>query len=145
MRHAVVVWIVLFVAEWITLGVQQANAQGSVGSDHAALVALYDATDGDNWHDNTNWKSDKPLGEWYGVTTNEEERVDSLLFRNNNLTGRIPIEISTLDNLEMLHFGDNTLFGNIPSEIGKLKNIKDIRLYNNSLHGPIPYRDWRIR
>ena len=68
MRGSVVVWIVLSVAAWITLGVRQVRAQGSVEGDRAALVALYDSTGGDNWKNNANWKSDKPLGEWYGST-----------------------------------------------------------------------------
>ena len=37
--------------------------------DRAALTALYNATGGANWGNNTNWLSDGPLGEWYGVTT----------------------------------------------------------------------------
>ena len=37
------------------------------GSDRVALEALYRATGGDDWTDNTNWLSDEPLGEWYGV------------------------------------------------------------------------------
>ena len=50
--------------------------QGSVDGDRAALVALYNATDGENWWDKINWLSDKPLGEWYGVITNAQGRVD---------------------------------------------------------------------
>ena len=37
-------------------------------TDSLALVAIYDATGGDNWRDNTNWKSQEPVGEWYEVT-----------------------------------------------------------------------------
>ena len=33
-----------------------------VNPDRAALVALYNATDGPNWVDNTNWLTDAPLG-----------------------------------------------------------------------------------
>ena len=40
-------------------------------SVRAVLVTLYEATDGANWNDNTNWLSAAPLGEWYGVTTDE--------------------------------------------------------------------------
>ncbi len=32
----------------------------------AALVALYEATDGPNWVNNENWLTDAPLGEWFG-------------------------------------------------------------------------------
>ena len=37
--------------------------------DRAALVALYNATNGPNWRTKTNWLSDRPVVEWYGVTT----------------------------------------------------------------------------
>ena len=39
----------------------------STMDDRAALVTLYESTDGDNWTDNANWLSDKPIGQWYGV------------------------------------------------------------------------------
>ena len=47
-------------------------------SDRAALAALYDATDGPSWLDKTNWLSDLPLDDWYGVTTDDEGRVVAL-------------------------------------------------------------------
>ena len=43
--------------------------------DRGVLIALYNATDGANWTDKTNWNSDKPIGEWYGVTTDDDGRV----------------------------------------------------------------------
>ena len=43
--------------------------------DRDALVALYNATDGPNWTNNTNWLSDRPIGEWYGVTTDAYGRI----------------------------------------------------------------------
>ena len=46
--------------------------------DRDALVALYNATGGDNWNDDTNWLSSAPIGEWYGVTTDSDGRVTSL-------------------------------------------------------------------
>ena len=42
-------------------------ASGSAETDREALVALYNATDGENWGDSENWLSDAPLGEWWGV------------------------------------------------------------------------------
>ena len=39
--------------------------------DRAALVELYNATDGANWTNNTNWLSDEPMREWHGVVTDE--------------------------------------------------------------------------
>ena len=37
-----------------------------VSSDRETLIALYHATDGPNWKDNTNWLSTAPLDEWQG-------------------------------------------------------------------------------
>ena len=39
-------------------GTGLAQAQTNPSTDRAALVALYNATDGDNWANNTNWLSD---------------------------------------------------------------------------------------
>ena len=50
-------------------------ASEAVQRDRAALIALYEATDGANWDDGTGWLSDAPLGDWYGVTTDTDGRV----------------------------------------------------------------------
>ena len=50
-------------------------ASGSVETDRKALVALYNATDGENWNGSANWLSDAPLGEWTGVDTDDDGRV----------------------------------------------------------------------
>ena len=36
--------------------------------DRKVLVAFYEATDGPNWANNTNWLSDAPVCYWHGVT-----------------------------------------------------------------------------
>ena len=56
-------------------------------SDRAGLVALYNATDGLNWRENTNWLSDAPIGEWHGVTTGPNGRVIELSLHSNELRG----------------------------------------------------------
>ena len=55
-----------------------AAAQGSAAADRAALEALYEATGGPGWTDNTNWKTSAPLGDWFGVTTDGDGRVTRL-------------------------------------------------------------------
>ena len=37
--------------------------------EKAALVALYNATGGENWTRNANWLSDQPLYTWEGIRT----------------------------------------------------------------------------
>lgn len=51
------------------------------------LVAFYNATGGDNWINNTNWCSNRPLGEWYGVQVDLEGHVKQLKLSKNNLVG----------------------------------------------------------
>ena len=82
-------------AVFLLLTSGNAYSQDTVEGDRAALVALYNATDGPNWTDNTNWLSNEPLSEWYGVTTNDDGRVTELSLGDedggNQLTGEIPV------------------------------------------------------
>ena len=45
-----------------------------VSRDHPALTAFYEAMNGAGWIENDGWLSDRPLGEWHGVTTGPEGR-----------------------------------------------------------------------
>ena len=117
------------------------------GRDRAALVALYHNTDGPNWDDNTNWLTDRPIGEWHGVTTDSNGRVIWLELGRNNLMGRIPPELGDLTSLSHLDLrgtwegsGDtrDKLTGPIPPELGNLFNLTRLDLYHNELTGAIP-------
>ena len=102
-----------------------------------ALVALYNATDGPQWARKTNWLSDSPLGEWYGVTT-DGGRVTDLNLEGNHLRGQIPSELGSLSNLTWLNLARNQLTGAIPAELGNLSNLTWLRLWDNHLTGEIP-------
>ena len=73
--------------------------------DRAVLVALYNATDGDNWVNKPNWMSDEPLDQWYGVTADGNGRVTELRLSDNRLSGELPEELGNLANLQELRFG----------------------------------------
>ena len=109
-----------------------------VNPDRAALVALYNATDGPNWIDNTNWLTDAPLEEWYGVDTDGQGRVHRLGLSRHGLTGEIPLELGGLSNLESLSLNSNALWGDIPPELGDLSNLEWLSLSSNDLSGEIP-------
>ena len=111
---------------------------GSVASDRAALVALYNATGGASWSTSTNWLSDRPLDEWHGVTTNSDGRVARLVLANNQLTGAIPATLGDLTNLQTLLLHSNHLMGPIPAGLSDLSNLQTLWLHNNELTGPIP-------
>ena len=108
-------------------------------SDRDALVALYNATDGDNWTNNTNWLSDKPLGEWYGVTPDVDGRVTILRLGGNGLSGSIPPEVGNLTHLKELWLGDdNDLTGELPSELSRLTRLEVLDLGISEMSGAIP-------
>ena len=106
--------------------------------ERAALVALYNATDGTNWAQSENWLSGRPVGEWYGVTTEADGRVTGLELSNNELSGEIPPELGKLANLTSLSLAYNALSGEIPPEVGKLVNLTSLDLSWNRLSGSIP-------
>ena len=107
-------------------------------SDRAALVTLYNTTDGPNWTNRTNWLSDEPLEHWYGVTTDDDGRVTQLLLRENNLNSPIPAAVGNLTGLVRLDFQGNQLSGSIPGSLGNLSNLEQLRLYDNQLSGSVP-------
>lgn len=106
--------------------------------DRAALVALYEATNGPNWNDGTNWLTDAPLGEWYGVEVARAGRVVGLYLNDNNLSGVIPPELGNLEHLVALSLNRNNLPGAIPAELGSLANLRILGLEFNHLKGSIP-------
>lgn len=110
--------------------------------DYPALVALYIATNGENWTNNMGWDTTNTSSctpcDWYGVTCNEAGRVIYLQLGNNNLTGNIPTELGQLDSLTHLQLFGNNLMDTLPTTLGELSQLEDLNLYNNDLTGHIP-------
>ena len=106
--------------------------------DRAALTAFYDATGGDNWWRDTHWLSDRPLGKWYGVTTDSGGRVTALELSDNRLTGAVPDVLGSLTRLELLDLSRNALAGGIPAALGELAGLRQLNLGFNELTGAIP-------
>ena len=109
-----------------------------VPADLAALVALYNATGGPNWTNNTNWLTSAPMAQWHGVTVDANGRVASLSLSENGLTGKIPVELGNLTGLTVLNLNENQLSGEIPGELGSLTNLTGLHITNNQLSGGIP-------
>nr|XP_048322185.1 receptor-like protein EIX2 [Ziziphus jujuba var. spinosa] len=64
--------------------------------------------------------------------------VDSIDLSDNNLSGEIPAELTSLIGLQTLNLSANRLTGKIPSSIGNLTLLETLDLSRNKLFGPIP-------
>ncbi len=103
-----------------------------------ALVAFYKATDGDHWRDNTNWLTDAPIWEWYGVRGGKTG-LWSLDFSYNNLKGYIPEEIKGLKSLRNISIREEEgLSGTLPVGISELKWLESLLFYNCNITGAVP-------
>ena len=99
--------------------------------DRDELLALYEATGGDEWSQDDHWLSGRPVGEWWGVTTNAEGRVEVLDLRHNQLSGEIPQVLGNLTELSELRLSGNQLSGEIPPQLGDLAQLTDLDLSAN--------------
>ena len=89
-----------------------------IEAEHDALIAFYNAMDGPHWNNATNWCSDKPLNEWFGITTDPESgRVTEIDFNENNLQGALPSEMSNLKQIKSLKIYESN---------GRISNIEQL-------------------
>ncbi|TVZ58746.1 putative secreted protein (Por secretion system target) [Flavobacteriaceae bacterium MAR_2010_105] len=106
--------------------------------DYAALEALYNATNGDWWWDNTNWLTEEPVSTWYGITVDENNRVSEINL-DVGLSGSIPDEIGDFEMLKILNLNWNwDLAGSIPATITNLIHLEELNLTGNNLSSDIP-------
>jgi Leucine-rich repeat (LRR) protein len=101
-------------------------------TDQEILVKIYETMNGPEWEGSRgkNWLSDKPIGEWENVITNDSGRVISLRIQGGGVRGLIPAEIGGLTELEQLYINSREfdIPNVIPSEIGKLTKLKILAL-----------------
>ncbi|MBN1924269.1 MAG: T9SS type A sorting domain-containing protein [Prolixibacteraceae bacterium] len=107
-------------------------------TDSIALVALYNATDGGNWTNKTNWLAGN-LNTWYGITLDGSgQRVSKVDLFSNLLNGTLPFEIGNLTKATHIRLQNNQLTDTLPDEICDLESLTNLQLQNNQLEGPLP-------
>lgn len=124
---------------------RQESASTCSQTDGAALAALFNATDGPNWRNNTNWLSQQPLSTWHGVTTAEDGCLIRLNLKENNLTGQLPPELGTLPKLRYLNLRDNNLSGRFPQEWANAASMTHLYVSGNNFSGCFPRQFARLQ
>jgi len=90
-----------------------------------ALIAFYDATDGDSWTDNTGWGTDTTVGDWYGVTVSGGH-VTALNLNGNTLNGEGLQCLSPLSELTSLYLQNN---GDLTGDVDSLNNLTSLEKF----------------
>jgi hypothetical protein len=122
--------------------------------ERQALIDFYNGLDGDNWVDNSGWKT--PEGEfsppgtegtWFGVETGwsqdpeshgEPPVVISLSFSDNGLSGTLGGLLDPFDELVFIHFSyEANLHGVLPNLWDKLY-LQDILIDHCGITGALP-------
>jgi Leucine-rich repeat (LRR) protein len=128
----------------MTIGVDREVA---IKTRYVAAV-LYYASQGDNWHDNNNFLSEKSTCEWnrnlfdglepLGISCGTDDTiVESFRSPANNLKGQIPPEITYLSNLKNIDVSNNTIDGNL-SNLSNLTRLEYLDLTGNAFTGTLP-------
>ncbi len=121
---------------------------GVPAEERAALIALYLATGGDSWTNNSGWRKESDPDEfsdpgtecWWRCVSVRGGHVEALLLNGNNLTGSLPPEIGYFPQLEVLQLDGNPgLTGPLPSTLGNLGSLEHLSVSgNDGLTGSLP-------
>lgn len=113
---------------------------GIPASERAALVDLYDSTNGAGWWDMNGW-----LGEpgtecsWTGVTCDETgAHVVGLSFGFTNMVGTLPPTLNQLSALVSLQIADQSQLGGTFPSLAGLAQLQTIDVRNTGLTGALP-------
>ncbi len=112
------------------------EAEDLYTKERNALIAFYNAMNGPNWKDNSNWCSDKPVTEWSGINywpgsdLSDEKHVVSIYMADNNLCGTLPAEMADLTKLLYLRLNESS------GSIIDYENVSNITSLENLFIGP---------
>lgn len=125
----------------VRVGIETAKAR-------EVLMDFYQATDGGHWKNNTNWGSDKPLNEWYGLEYVYDGSFWGIHLYDNNLTGILPKSLKYLSSIYNLYLDNNNLTGTIPEELVEMSNLHVVDITRNHFSGEFPekpFSEWMKR
>lgn len=119
--------------------------------DSVALLAFYEANNGDDWVENTGWvDGSEPVWAWPGIERVEnvagegepaDWRVTRIDMPRNNMTvpGEIPPEIEDLEYLAWFKSDVNLHVGTLPTEFANLQRLERMLVRTNLFTGEV---DW---
>lgn len=108
--------------------------------DRAAVIALYQSTNGPKWFNNTGWlKGDPCTLPWYGLYC-INGRVLQINLVYNGLSGPIPSQLTQATALQVIRLYSNMITGEIPPGLFGIQSLQIIDFNTNSINGTLPSR-----
>lgn len=124
--------LILFLTLTCLIFYEKMEGQDLLQSDYDALIAIYEATNDEGWHNEANWDINDPVSDWGWVTLSQDgERVIGLNLSSNNLTGDLPLDINDLTALQWIYMSNNSITG-LP-DLSTLINLYTLDLTLNLL------------
>lgn len=107
--------------------------------DVEAVKALYSATNGPKWNNNTGWlKGDPCQNSWFGLYCSEDGRILEINLVDNQLDGQIPEELTMATMLQVLRLYANLITGTLPAALFQMKALQILDLDSNQISGTLP-------
>ena len=107
-------------------------------ADKAAMEALYLATNGQYWVNNTGWMKGDPCNDLWNGLYCVSGRVLEIDLAYNNMSGPLPAKLAQADQLQVVRLYNNFLTGPLPQEILEMKELQTLELEANGITGPFP-------
>ncbi len=100
------------------------------------LIAFFNAMDGNNWTNRTNWNTFSPISTWFGLEFEDNGCVAEMNLESNGLSGTLP-DMTGLAGLEDLNLSNNQITGELnPEHLPERLHV--LNLSNNQISGAIP-------
>ncbi|MDZ7876108.1 MAG: leucine-rich repeat domain-containing protein [Saprospiraceae bacterium] len=103
--------------------------------DSLALITFYNNFNGNNWRIRTNWLSNRPINEWYGITLNTEGCVETIKLVADSLRGNM-YDLN-FSKLTILDVSENRISGQLPN-FRNVPMVEKLFFYSNQLTGTLP-------
>ena len=101
-------------------------------AERSALIAIYNATAGENW--NRTWNLNEDPRNWFGVVVRNSV-VTELNLSGNALRGNFPSNIASFSKLTKLDLSNNQLTGEVAMGVSSLSSLIKLDISNNRLTG----------
>jgi len=128
---------------WLTHEDQQELRVEQVGEHRIQqryiLCTLYYSTNGDFWTVDSWLNGQLHECDWYGIACDVDD-VAGITLENKNLTGPLPKELESLDNLQLLILSSNSISSSIPDNLFDIDDLIWVELSVNQMIGTIPQK-----